>query len=368
VIIRCSSLERRFNCPGSLAAEDGLPDKPSTVADSGTRIHNGLRLYFSGTVTDLADIAALCKLDEREAIILKWFAKHADDEIKNHSGALKCWPEFYMSETKDGVKGTADMVAHCQDNSFHCFDWKTGYARQITAESNLQLRAYCLKVAERFGCLEVTGHLYSAGDDPADAAFTSVLYGPDELAESRKEIYFIWQKCLSENAQRNPGKAQCQYCKACGNPERCPESIALLSKSNMPVITPELTPELAIKCPAIFEGIQAFETAARAFKSFIKDKLKENPDCIPGLTLKPGATRREITDSEAVFNLGLQSQWFSQDEFVKKVISISIGDLTSLLKSNLKLTQKAATELINTELIKINVLETKQNEPSVVLK
>lgn len=363
--IRASTMERIFLCPGSFYAEQGLPDIKSNVADSGTRIHNALRLYFSTLIGDLSDIAAVCNLDDRESIMLNWFARTAVTAIEQHGGPVKHYPEFKLEDTGDGITGTADLIVRCKDNQILLIDYKTGYGKQLTAEKNLQMRVYVVKTAEIFGCISVLAYLFSAGNYIEDSVFSSAEYGPDEIAESKKEIYAIRDRCLCDCAKRIPGAEQCKYCKASGT-ERCPESLEFKKHQEMALtIRTPLTPEMAAKCSTIWDNIKAFEAAAKGFKRMVKDELARNPNGIPGLRLEPPESKREITNPEKVFEIGVSQGWFDQKMFVSKAIKVTIGELVKLVKTNLDITQKAATELVNKELTEAGALKFEPKEQAV---
>lgn len=361
MIIRASSLERRFLCPGSLKAEEGMPDIPSKAADSGNKIHNALRIYFSGTAGNLDDIATVCKLDNRESIVLRWFANNADTEIENHGGADKRWPELHLPDTGDGIEGTSDLVVHCNDNTWHVFDWKTGYGKQITATMNLQLRAYCVLVAEKFGLFHVKGHLYSAGDDPADSAFTSVTYGPDEIEESRKEIYAIRDACIAENAPRIPSLTGCKWCRACGNPTKCNESCQI-QEDNLPdIIEQPLTPELVARLKPLYLAFKQAESAQKRFESWLKNILATQPGTIPWAKLAKPSQQREVTDAEKAFIVGCTEGWFTQPEFVRKCITVKVPAIEKLAKRYKK--HKEVTD----KLMDAGALEIKSKQPAIEL-
>jgi hypothetical protein len=364
-VLHASSFERYLLCPGSLDAEEGLPDTKSDEADSGMKVHNALRLFFSNTVGDLNDAAKVCALEDREEIIFKWFVNNALTVIEKHGGAIKQYPEFKFEDTGDSIVGTSDLIVRCKDGALLVFDWKTGYGKQLTADKNLQLRVYAVKTAERFGCISVLAYLFSAGNYVEDSAFSSAEYGPDEITEAKKEIYAIRDRCLCSCAKRIPGAEQCKYCKASGT-ERCPESLEFKKHQEMALtIRTPLTPEMAAKCSTIWDNIKTFEAAAKGFKRMVKDELARNPDGIPGLRLEPPESKREITNPEKVFEIGVNEGWFDQPSFVSKAVTIKIGELVKLVKTNLKITQKEATELVNTSLGIAGVLKFEPKEQAV---
>ncbi|MFA5130651.1 MAG: DUF2800 domain-containing protein [Patescibacteria group bacterium] len=357
-------MERLLRCPGSLKAEEGLPDIKSDAADSGTKIHNALRLLFQDMKPDEAE--KVCQLNDRELSVAKWFFNVAKKEIEKHGGAARLYPEFKFPDESDGFTGTADLVVRCNDSAVLLFDWKTGYGKQLTADKNLQLRTYAVLTAETFGCISVLAYLFSVGNAVEDSAFSCSEYGPDEIAESKKELYAIKTKCLQPDAPRITGKEQCQWCKASGNPERCPESMEFKKQiSNALAIRTPLTPSMRKQCADIYDQIKAFEKAAKNFKQLVKDELHNDPNSLPGLRLEPAESVRKITNPEKVFEIGVSNGWFSQTDFVSKVITVKIGELVKLVKANLKVTQKEATETVNSGLSNANALKFEEKEPSV---
>ena len=361
-ILRASTFERRL-CPGSVKAEEGLPEVPDTdgAANSGTKTHNALRMHFSGTITNIKDIVTVCELNERETIVLSWFIGRAETIIANHGGAKKVYTELVLEDTGDKIKGTADMLVICNDDTWHLFDWKTGQGEQITAEANLQLRVYALKVVEKFGCIHLTAHLFAAGNDPKDAAITTCNYGPDEIAEARKEIYAIRDACFADNAPRLPTSERCKWCRALGNPSRCPESCRTPTVDLPAIIAQPVPPELASRLKSIYLAFKQASSAQERFEKWLKDMINTNPTVVPWAKLAEPKERRTITNAEAAFSIGMKEGWFTQDEFVKDCITVKVPAIEKLAKRTKK------NKEVQSLLIQAEALEVKLTQPSIEL-
>jgi len=363
--IHISSLERRLGCPGSLAAEEGLPEKDSDMADSGRKVHNALRLYCGSTISDTQDVITLCKLDERETIVFSWFINRAETTM-NAEEVTDRQAELELPDTGDWIVGTADLVGRAGPDKMIVWDWKTGWGRQIVATKNLQLRGYIVKVSDMFGCANIDGHLFACGNQAEDMAFTSVSFGPDDIIAARREINSIRDKCFVNNAKRIPGGEQCKWCLAAGNESHCPESCEWQSaESDLLVIQDPITRAMAPRCADILSTVEAFEKSAKAFKAMLKDKLMREPDSIPGLGLKPGNDIRNIIDATRAFEIGAAEGWFTQESFVSEAITVKVGKIEKLAKAELKGKVKAKDikDLVNTKLAE--VIEVKTNAPSI---
>lgn len=363
MIIHASTMERRFRCPGSLAAEDGLPELTvDPISQSGQRIHLALKNFFACYFSPLNYREMVLK--EREENIFNTFSKKVMLEIEDNCifarNTIKVIPELELPENGDGICGTADLVIQFANEKWAVWDYKTGYAKQIQADKNLQLRTYIVKLDNLYDLNEITGHIYSAGD-VGEAKFSSVLFSEQDINAARCEIYSIRDKCHLPDAKRSTGE-WCQYCRANGNVQgRCPESLII---PQVPAIAvSRMTPELAEKVAPNLLAINVFMKAAKAYKAYIKHQLETNPDSIPNVALKPGKSRRSIESPQDVFALGLREGWFDQETFVSQCVNVPIGELVDVVKENLGVSLKEADSIVTAKLQEQELIQYKQDDP-----
>lgn len=322
--IHCSTLERRYLCPGSYNAEDGLPDKDSPEAAIGRKIHKalaGMNKYLF--IQDYIDkLIADHELNSEQEKIFRIFFSHVE-KIKNRHGGIEVSYAEELHEN-DNLTGTADLIFKAGDGTWHIIDYKTGYGEVEPADRNKQLFGYVVLFQEIYKYERIYGHILSYGNEGEDR-ITEAEFGPSEIEAAKSFIMDIVKDCIENKPDvRVSSKTACQYCRACGNPERCQESLVL--PVNVPMYANALTPAVAAQCAEIYDRCAAAEVAINSFKEWARGILETQPDALPGLQLKPGQLRREITDAQKAFELGMAAGiWTDASEFLRAVtVKISV--------------------------------------------
>lgn len=342
-----SSMERYLLCPGSYAAERGLPDTTSADSETGNRIHAALA---GETVTP--------PLTDDEERTMEACRRQADDlitEIIPNNDAIHEEKRLWFGNQ---WSGKPDVVAvDCIFAEGLVIDYKTGRGEVAKADGNMQLRALAVLVADEHKLERVTVAVVQPLAGPPSVC----LYSAGDLKVAQKEIAGIIDSIHKTNAPRIPSTKACQYCKAKGT-ERCPESIAVVEAlpleisrdGNTLVITPGQMSELLEKLPMV-EGI------IESIRAKAKRMLQADPNAVPGWTLKPGAERETITDPTTVFNRA-SAAGVNSEAFMACV---------SVTKTKLKDAVKAATQDkgkaldARMESILAGCTETKQAAPSL---
>jgi hypothetical protein len=192
-----------------------------------------------------------------------------------------------------GWTGHPDLVAQCMDGTVHLVDWKTGWGDVPDADTNLQIRVYvCMIAGEYKEKDEFYAHIVSRAET------TSTLYTKNDIVAASAESQQIYANiCAAEKAKANPGAAQCQYCRACGLPDRCPESCAtagaIVEATSRAVISPQ---QLA----TILDLAKVAEAAIKKARDLAREQIINGVE-IPGWHLAPGNTRKEITDAAEAY-------------------------------------------------------------------
>lgn len=324
LVIHASALERVLLCPGSAQAEAGLPDKPSPEAESGKRIHAALaELALNQKIlpqpTDLPLYSALPEDEKRIAGKLSADLRSLGEQ---HLGFQKMMSEVCLESQKIPICGTPDLLAVCNDGWLLLVDYKTGWSEPIPAEKNLQLRAYAyLALTEQTGYGGYGKLLACLLTKQAPPQITK--YGNSDLLWIEKELRIICRRARSKKAKRLPGVEQCQYCKANGNPERCPESC------HVPTIV--VTPPVVLgKLPAIYKQFKLAEKAHVAFLEYLRELMTQHPELVPWAKFGKPKRRRIITAAALCYKVGMNEGWFNQDNFIRDCISVSVPAIEKL--------------------------------------
>jgi len=346
--VHCSKLRQAQLCPGSLLAQDGLPEQSNPEAAAGTRFHEAMAK---------GDPAGL---DERLTTLYHEF-KAKELQIGDTGGATVTRIE--TKHENEYLVGTPDkVVMDTRDGVFHIYDWKSGFAEQPSAEQNMQLRGYAYLMFREQAATEVFVNLFSAeGTKPV---YSTARYSLHNLALAGIQCREIVRKANAPDAPRIPSDEACQWCRARGNPTRCPESCkeikALAKTSKHPATLRKPTKAMAKRIEKLYLAGKEGEKSWAKFKAYLREVLKEHPDSIPGLTLKPGRMDRKLTDPEAVYNIGLH-EWFEREGFLE-CVTISLPKLKMVARKH---TGKKLDIQIEERLAAEGCLDVKQGEPSI---
>lgn len=279
-----SSMERYMLCPGSYAAERGLPDTTSEDAETGNRIH----AVLAGETV----IPPLTDDEERTMEACKAQADALLDAVVPHRDEIILERRYWWGGQ---WSGKPDLVAidTLQSHAL-VLDYKTGRGEVESAEGNMQLRALAVLVSAEHGLEKVTVAIVQ----PLAGSASVCVYDADDLRKARIEILAILTAIHQPDAPRRPSAKACRYCKA---KAVCPEALAMAEAAPLAVsrdgrelsITPERMGEFLAQIPAIEAVVDAVRAKAR--------RMLEAGEEVPGWTLKPGSVRETVTDPATVF-------------------------------------------------------------------
>lgn len=340
-----SSMERYLLCPGSYAAERGLPDTTSADAETGNRIH---AVLAGETVTppltdDEERTMESCR--SQATALLNTLLPHRDEM---HLERRYWWGGEWS--------GKPDVVAIDKDQGHAVvIDYKTGRGDVTEAAGNMQLRALAVLVSAEHWPERVTVAIVQ----PLAGAVSVCEYGPDELLAAHNEIKVIIASIHQPDAIRRPSAKACKYCKA---KAQCPEAQSLVetlpsevSRDGREIV---MSPE---RMAAFLEIAPAAEAVIEAVRSKARRMIEADPNAVPGWRLKPGSERETITDPTTVYNrasaAGVNSEAFMA------CVSIAKGKLKDAVKSATGDKGKALDARM--ESILAGCTETKQAAPSL---
>lgn len=287
--MRASSCARLALCPGSHRAEDGLPDTTSPEAERGQRIHAWLaeqavdKLHM---VTLDADEQAVA--DDLWAKTVKAGAMDTSQEFDVQVEAEMAWQSW---------TGHPDLIVrHCDLSVI--VDDKTGWADIPDPESNGQLRVYAVMESDANPDNVIRCHIIKPGRCPEP-----VTYTPDDLADAKVELLDIAKAALAPDAPRIPGTAQCQFCRALGHPDRCPESCKLPAQvaAVMPTVEASLAVMPQSNLDTLAMQIQLVAKIGVKVLEELKIRLENTPECSDMFKLGKPTSRRELTDIKEAF-------------------------------------------------------------------
>jgi hypothetical protein len=199
------------------------------------------------------------------------------------------------------LTGKPDEILR-QGNSIAVLDQKYGSYRVADPADNVQLAIYALlAIREDDTIEEVTVQILSPHFD-----FEPHTYTRAELDQLYQSVLAVLNS-LADPGEPTPG-SWCQFCPArliCSAARKEAESTALARVIELPLGEP---------AAKLLTQIRRAQALFKEIESFYRTKLAEDPACVPGFALEPGAVRRSIADPIKAFEH--LAEVFSVQEFL----------------------------------------------------
>ena len=355
-----SAASRYAACLGSWRLESQVVEQETTAdAHIGNRIHAALALEtVNDLTTDETWIIDRCR--EQEAQLVKATFGDAD---------TNCFREKRLwSLDKDGNKlwsGKPDVIYTAEIEGLLCgliIDYKSGRGTVENAAENLQLRCLVALLDESWGF--TMDRIAVAIIQPLAGPPSVAVYEAQDILQAVGDSCALMQSIKKIGQPRTPSEQACKYCK--GKPF-CPEARELAVAppvTNAPVgITPDaIAATLTNQTLATFldRAAQA-EAVIEACRAEARRRISEG-ETIEGWTLKDGAIRETIKDTETVYLRFIEGGGTYED----------IMPAITLNKTKLKDALKAATQTKGKELdAKLSALldgctESKVGQPTLI--
>lgn len=305
-----SAASRYAACLGSFDLERQVAEVESTTdAAIGNRIHAALALEPVGNLTtDETWIIDRCREQELELV------KQTFGDVETN-----CFREKRLwSLDKDGNKlwsGKPDVIYTVSDNGMLyglIIDYKSGRGSVENAAENLQLRCLVALLDESWGFTldRVTVAIIQPLTGPPSVA----VYESSDIHSAILESNGLMKEIQKVGQPRTPSEAACKYCK--GKPY-CKEARELAVAPPLADAPAGITPD-AIAATLTNQTLAAFldraaqaEAVIEACRAEARRRLAEG-DAIEGWTLKEGAVRESITNSEMVASRFLELGTYEQ--------------------------------------------------------
>lgn len=298
-----SGIYKLVACPGSDNAERGLPElPPEKTTEDGAVIHKASE---TGDISELegdqVDIAKNLRAMEERALDV-WMRELNIDSTPERHVEERLW--IRDRKTLELLASAQLDIYYVHDIYALVIDNKTGFLDAPPAEKNWQLLTQGISLwherpETQIFRVAINASRLSSKFDPAD-------YTQEGLAHGERELIHAFWVSKQPDAPRRPG-SWCRYCKAKGV---CPEAssyslvtqqelgiksgdkLAILTAINQ--LTPPQLANVFVKskiAAVIFDGVES------KLKAMSKEQLEPL-----GLTLKPGAVQKKITDPTKAAN------------------------------------------------------------------
>jgi len=305
-----SAASRYDACLGSYDLERQVAEVESTAdAAIGNRIHAALALEtVNDLTTDETWIIDRCREQEAE-LVANTFGGYETNCFREK----RLW-----SLDADGNKlwsGKPDVIytAEVQGNQWGLIiDYKSGRGAVEDASQNLQLRCLVALLDESWGF--TMDRITVAIIQPLAGPPSVAVYESSDIHSAILESNGLMKEVQKVGQPRTPSEAACKYCK--GKPY-CSEARELAVAPPLTDAPAGITPD-AIAATLTNQTLAAFldraaqaEAVIEACRSEARRRLAEG-DAIEGWTLKDGAVRESITDSEKVASRFLELGTYEQ--------------------------------------------------------
>jgi hypothetical protein len=295
-------------CTGRHLAQRGIPEpEKSEDALAGSRIHAGLATGSdAGLSIDEAETFEAC-VSVHGKVLAQFFGANAA-KVKSITEE-RYWCQFSDESGTYKHSGQVDRVDRYGSRAL-ITEWKTLQGDVPASSRNLQLRD---QAALLFGNVGLLDEIACVVVQPM------VTHSPEICVYSRADLERatadMFERVIASNdpkAARVAGEVQCKYCLA---KTTCAAysaySGAMLPASDVvPAVrearsrafqTPmaEWTPE---QCALVADILAPCEKTLETYKEFLKLRLRENPESIPGWTLTEGRAVEKINNPQACFD------------------------------------------------------------------
>lgn len=342
--IRASNGYQAYLCPGSVSAQEGLPERTGdAVQTSGTRVHAadaGEEIELFADEEDTLETIQ-SKRERLSAPFREGFESLNVIREKDYLfGYFKGHPDF------------VEILGNDQQIRAMIFDSKTGWKEQTAPEQNLQLRIYAYLIFNEHPEVGevVAGLIPSRLKTPLP-----VLYSRSDLPAIEEQLGDIHAEATKPNAKRIPSDEACRWCRA-RSTDRCPESIPLntqLFKTPPELLIKTLTPS---QKGQLLDECKLLEGHIKAAREHLYAEIKRNPDAIENYHLVPGDVRGSIPNVDACYQT--VSDMLTLEEF-QSTLSVKQKALKDAIRDYLGSTEgikgKAAATRIKALLAPVTV-------------
>ena len=339
-VLSPSGAHRWMRCPGSIAAESGMPDTSSKYAAEGTAAHELASKCLELDANAEAVIGDTITVDGFDFIVTAEMAHHVNDYCKlvreyAQGGQLLVERRVNFSEAI-GVPdstGTSDAIIIHPDR-ITVIDLKYGMGVKVDATENEQLQLYALGALHDYSVLGDFQEIVMVVHQPRLNHVSEWSIPAAKLEAFRENARLAAIEALDNREPRlNPGEKQCRFCKAKAT---CPALRAEISDTVGGIASPSDFADLAVAeeddLSQAMARVELVEHWCKAIRAEVERRLLAGQP-VAGFKLVEGRRGNRAWSDEAEVEKLFKSFRFKKDEMYDlKLISPTKAE--KLLKTN----------------------------------
>ncbi len=346
-----SRMTRIFHCPASFRLNAMETPESSSAAEEGRLLHRVMELAIQKFPEDIHeelradfdDVKSRLSDEQEQAFNTAcWLvSRNVVDGFRDgdETGNVELYEKRFWAKSKL-FSGQGDAVFIKDNGEATIVDYKFGRGEVERAESNYQLAAMAVLVADNFDFIKsVRAMIIQPRALDKSRRITECEYSKADIDAAREAINAACKEAIEAE---NPAQKCGYWCKYCPSSYRCKAAQeAISAQYKLAVATPNLTIG-AHNARQMFERAQLVKKYCDDVLAAVKKYIAENPDAECGLALAPGAKRAKLGDAGRIFE-AVEGVGITPEEFVN-VCDVSISKLQSLYHDKRKLVNEKQTK------------------------
>jgi hypothetical protein len=216
-----SGAERWFNCPGSVALSEGMPDTSNVYSEEGTWAHEYLELYLRANIKGRTQAAILAAHHAKRVrpIPMQAFVAQSGNSIlerhaKKQNSELLVETRITLDWIHPEMFGTFDAGDVEMFGTLDVYDFKYGQGHIVSPTNNLQLLFYAVGLAHRYDWNFEYARMYII--QPRAKGYSEPVYWELPIKHVRSHANSF--KEAVERVEKHPNQFKegswCHWCKA----------------------------------------------------------------------------------------------------------------------------------------------------------